>query len=120
LGALHGGGVDAQDRRADRERLLLRSEGGSRRELISRGIGAATWSVVDAMPNIVSKPAQLPEELGMYVDGLRRTYPAIDEVWVLGPRDDEERHRRWDLLAFADEDALAAIRANRSVHRADL
>lgn len=56
----------------------------------------------------------------MYVDGLRRTYPAIDEVWVLGPRDDEERHRRWDLLAFADEDALAAIRANRSVHRADL
>lgn len=58
----------------------------------------------------------------MYLDGLRKAYPSIDQVWLLGPRvnEDDERGSEWDLLAFADESALAGIRADRSVHRAGL
>jgi len=74
------------------------------------------------MPNISTRPTQLPEELGMYVDGLRKRYPSLDEVWLLGPRVNEEEKRGsdWDLLAFGDAHALAAIRSDRSVHRDDL
>lgn len=58
----------------------------------------------------------------MYVDGLRKAYPSIEEVWLLRPRvnDEQRRGSDWDLLAFADEAALAAIRANPSIHRGDL
>ena len=68
------------------------------------------------------KPAQLPEELGMYVDDLRKRMPQIDEVWLLGPRvnDEENRGSDWDLLAFADEAALRSIRSDPSLHREDL
>lgn len=68
------------------------------------------------------KPAQLPEELGMYVDDLRRRVPQIGEVWLLGPRVNDEHHRGsdWDLLAFADEAALRTIRSDPSLHRDDL
>lgn len=71
---------------------------------------------------ISTKPVQLPEELGMYVDRLRQRIPQIDEVWLLGPRvnDDEHRGHDWDLLAFADESALEAMRADASLHRDDL
>lgn len=58
----------------------------------------------------------------MYVDALRKDYPSIEEVWLLGPRVNEEPDRGggWDLLAFADEGALDAIRANSAVHRSNL
>src|SRR5690606_7551183 len=48
--------------------------------------------------------------------------PSIEEIWLLGSRanDADERGRHWDLLAFADRDALTAIRANRSIHRKDV
>jgi hypothetical protein len=74
------------------------------------------------MRNIVNRPIQLPEELGMYVDSLRKRYPSIEEVWLLGPRANavESRGSEWDLLAFGDAATLAAIRADASVHRDDL
>ena len=74
------------------------------------------------MPNISSKPTQLPEELGMYVDTLRQRHEAIREVWVLGPKTSDETGRRgeWDLLAFADERTLSALERDESVHRDDV
>lgn len=74
------------------------------------------------MRNIVTRPIQLPEELGMYVDTLRKAYPSIGEIWLLGPRvnDEDEQGSEWDLLAFADGTALAGIRANPAVHRDDV
>lgn len=70
------------------------------------------------MPNLVTKPVQLPEELGMYVDALRKRHPSLDEVWVIDH--DETRGGHWSLLAFGDDDALRRIRADESAHRDDL
>lgn len=58
----------------------------------------------------------------MYVDRLREAYPSIDEIWLLGSRVNAARERggEWELLAFADNDALDGIRADASVHRDDL
>lgn len=74
------------------------------------------------MPSIGSRQIQLPEELGMYVDALRKQYPSIDEVWMLGARvnDEHTRGSEWDLLVFGDRAALSAIRAEPSLHRSDL
>lgn len=74
------------------------------------------------MPNISTKPTLLPEDLGMYVDTLRKRYRSIDEVWVLGPRAEEPQNRDadWEILAFADLDALQGIRNDPSLHRDDL
>lgn len=74
------------------------------------------------MPTIVSKSTQLPEEIGMYVDGLRKACPAIEEVWLVGPRVNEPEHRGsdWELVAFADRRVLDAVRADRSWQRPDV
>jgi hypothetical protein len=74
------------------------------------------------MRNVFTRPIQLPEELGMYVDMLRKAHPSIEEIWLLGPRvnGEDERGSGWELLAFADEAALAALRENQSVHRSDV
>jgi len=74
------------------------------------------------MPNISTRPTQLPEELGMYVDALRKKCPAIDQVWLLGPRanDPESRGTDWDLLLFADARVLREVRSDASWRRGDL
>jgi hypothetical protein len=74
------------------------------------------------MQGIVTKPAQLPEELGMYLDRVRKLCPSIEQVWALGPRvnDAEARHTSWELLAFGDSSALETIRADRGLERDDL
>lgn len=74
------------------------------------------------MPNISTKPTQLPEDLGMYVDVLRERYRSLHEVWVLGPRVNEPDHRNveWDLLVFGDAEALHGIRSDASLHRDDV
>lgn len=58
----------------------------------------------------------------MYVDTLRQRHVSIDEVWVLGPKANDEAKRRgeWQLLAFADASTLAALRRDGSVHRGDV
>lgn len=73
------------------------------------------------MPGAVDKPAQLPEEIGMYVDELRRQCPSLEEVWALGPRvSTTDPDASWDLLAFGDVAALETVRRNRSLHRDDV
>src|SRR5690606_33810607 len=105
--------------RADRERLLPGCEGGPRIRLgreRERRVGALS------IPSIGSRQIQLPEELGMYVDAPRKEYPSIDEVWLLGPRVNDERTRgsEWELLAFGNKRVLDAIRAKPSLPRDDL
>lgn len=74
------------------------------------------------MPLITTKPMQLPEDIGMYVDALRKKHPAIGEVWLLGPRvnAEESRGEQWDLLAFADDKVLAAVRGDPASRRDDV
>lgn len=74
------------------------------------------------MPNISTKPTQLPEELGMYIDELRQRHPSIDEVWLLRHRGHgaDGRTGEWDLLAFGDGEALSALRRDESLHRGDV
>jgi hypothetical protein len=71
------------------------------------------------MPTFSSKPAQLPEDIGMYVDMLRKRCPSIDEVWLVGPRANgsEQRNEDWDLLAFGDGPALRDLRSDDALHR---
>lgn len=67
------------------------------------------------------KTVQLPEELGMYVDELRKAYPTIGEVWLLDAQaggGDSRIERK--LLVFADRAALQWIRADRAVRRNDI
>jgi hypothetical protein len=64
---------------------------------------------------------QLPEDVGMYVDLLRRD-TSIDEVWLFsppGPLSGNDGRTR-DLLLFADTESLAALRSNRSLKRDDV
>lgn len=74
------------------------------------------------MPNISTKPTQLPEEIGMYVDALRQARPEIDEVWLMGPRvnADESRGAVWDLLLFANRRALETLRSDAQWRRPDV
>lgn len=64
---------------------------------------------------------QLPEDVGMYVDRLRRD-TSIDGVWLFSPpglfsgNDDRTR----DLLLFADAESLAALRSDPSLQRDDV
>jgi hypothetical protein len=73
------------------------------------------------MPLITSKPVQLPEDVGMYVDALRKKFSAIGDVWLLNPGGDgTETRGRWDLLAFADAKVLDAIRSDPDLQRDDV
>lgn len=73
------------------------------------------------MPLITSKPVQLPEDIGMYVDALRKEFSAIGDVWLLNADSSgSETRGRWDLLAFADRKVLDAIRSNPSLQRDDV
>jgi hypothetical protein len=65
---------------------------------------------------------QLSEEVGMYVDRLRAEFEAIETVWLIGDRVNEQdaRESRWELLAFADDAALGALRDDRDWHRGDI
>lgn len=59
----------------------------------------------------------------MYLDALRARYAAVDEVWLIGTRANEspaEPGAGWDLLAFGDQSALRAVRAEPEWHRADV
>jgi hypothetical protein len=71
------------------------------------------------MPLITSKPVQLPEELGMYVDALRKQYSTIAEVWLLDPQTKagEAPRKRWELLMFADAEVLDALRSDPTWYR---
>ena len=66
------------------------------------------------------KPAQLPEELGMYVDRLREQHATLDQVWVLAGPGETSGDAVWELLGFGDERVLEAIRADERVHRDDV
>ncbi len=72
-----------------------------------------------AMP-VGNKPAPLPEELGMYVDALRKQHGAIQQVWVLAAPETGCDREPWELLVFADGGVLEAIRADRRAHRDDV
>lgn len=73
------------------------------------------------MQNFSTKPTRLPEELGMYVDELRKRFSSISEVWLLKPKPNAETSRcAWEFLAFASEEALLALRKDRTVHRDDV
>jgi hypothetical protein len=65
---------------------------------------------------------QLSEEVGMYLDRVRSAFPAIDQVWLTGPRVNEpgKRHSNWDLIMFADGKTLEALRRDPNWHRPDL
>ncbi len=55
-------------------------------------------------------PAQLPEDVGMWLDKLRRDFPAVDEVWILGQFEASAGQAVWQLLLFADRSTLEALR----------
>ena len=73
------------------------------------------------MPLITSKPVQLPEDVGMYVDALRTKFTGIGDVWLLNPDSGgTETRGRWDLLTFADRKVLEALRSDESLQRDDV
>lgn len=73
------------------------------------------------MPLITSKPVQLPEDVGMYVDALRERFPVIGDVWLLdADSEGTETRSRWDLLVFADSEVLGALRSDASLQREDV
>lgn len=58
----------------------------------------------------------------MYVDLLRAEHPAIEQVWLVGPRANDENSQGavWDLVAFGDEEVLQALREQEKWHRDDV
>jgi hypothetical protein len=66
--------------------------------------------------------AQITEEIGLYLDEMRAAYPAIEEVWLIGPRATEpgRRDAAWELLLFADADTIDALRRDRTQRRDDV
>jgi len=64
--------------------------------------------------------AQLPEDIGMYVDQLRRDYPAIDQIWLLGQHTAPTGDTFFELLLFGDRASLATLRADTTWQRADI
>jgi hypothetical protein len=74
------------------------------------------------MPLISTKPVQLPEAIGMYVDALRKQHSSIAEVWLIGPRANatEARGKEWELLMFADDAVLETVRSDPAWHRDDV
>ena len=59
-------------------------------------------------------PAQLPEDVGMWLDKLRRDFPAVGEVWTLGQIEASAGELAWELLLFADRSTLEALRKGAS------
>lgn len=51
----------------------------------------------------------------MYVDRLRSEFDAIEAVWLLGARanDDGDRDAAWELAIFADEHVLNTLKQQR-------
>ncbi|HEU4618561.1 MAG TPA: hypothetical protein VFV10_10990 [Gammaproteobacteria bacterium] len=70
------------------------------------------------MPNVSPRASQLPEDVGMHVDELRKACPGIDQVWLMRHRTDE--HPAWDLLAFADRRCLEKLRIEPTLRRPDV
>ncbi len=58
----------------------------------------------------------------MYVDALRKACPSLDEVWLMGPRvdDEEARGSDWEFLAFGDREALKEVRSDGRWQRPDV
>jgi hypothetical protein len=67
-----------------------------------------------------SPSAQLPEDVGMYVDKLRRGCPAIDQIWLLGQHKTPAGDAFFDLLLFGDRASLSTLRADTTLQRADV
>ncbi len=74
----------------------------------------------DAVSPFTTKPAHLPEELGMYVDALAKKHDGVDQVWILGGPGPADPQAKWELLLFADERRLEAIRADSGARRGDV
>ncbi len=56
----------------------------------------------------------------MYLDKLRRDYPAIGQAWLLGQHSAAAGNPIWELLLFGSQAALVAIRADATRPRPDL
>ncbi len=58
----------------------------------------------------------------MYVDALRKACPGIEQVWLTGPRvdDDEARGADWEFLAFGNREVLDEVRADARWQRSDV
>jgi hypothetical protein len=69
-----------------------------------------------------TKPIQLTENVGMYVDRLRKRFDSIEEVWLIGAHANGtgSRDSDWELLIFADEEVLAALRSEAQWQRSDV
>lgn len=65
--------------------------------------------------------AQVPEDIGRYLDKLRRNHPAVDQIWLLRRQPHlATRIVVWELLLFADKASLTAIRADTALPRMDV
>lgn len=71
-------------------------------------------------PPLTVKPAYLPEKVGMYVDALTKKHEGVEQVWVLRTPGAPNSNSKWELLLFADERRLAAIRADSAARRDDV
>jgi hypothetical protein len=67
-----------------------------------------------------NRQAQLPEEIGMFVDTVRAACPSIEQVWLLDAGASATTRARWDFLAFADDEAVRELRAHAEWHRPDV
>lgn len=58
----------------------------------------------------------------MYVDRLRKRFDSIDEVWLIGAHanDTGSRDSEWELLIFADEAVLDALKSEAQWQRSDV
>jgi hypothetical protein len=60
----------------------------------------------------------LPDHLCRYINRLSERYPGVAEIWLLGSRCTGSPVREssdWDLLAFADQGTLDAMRHDPNV-----
>jgi hypothetical protein len=56
------------------------------------------------------------EDIQKYISQLIKKYPGIKSVWLFGSRANNTSHSNsdWDLLAFADEDTLKALKSDNT------
>lgn len=71
---------------------------------------------------MINSGIQVSEEIGLYLDELRAATPGMGEVWLTGAHANDTRSpsATWDLLVFADEDTLEALRRDEDRQRPDV
>jgi len=64
----------------------------------------------------------LTSEMKQYIDNLKKAFPSIEAVWLIGSRANEtcRDDSDWDFLVFSSIDIFKGVKGNTCLHRIDV